>query len=104
MLDVRLHGRVDRSDVLRPALSGIEARNDEQPIETGIGLRKTFGLVVVSKPPLGRRSDGLGRARDRHELVTAGTLQQFRNDGSSQMSARAANTDFHVNLRYFSKD
>src|SRR6266850_2465528 len=104
MLDARFHGRVDRSDVLRPALSGIEARNDEQPIETGIGFRKTFGLVVVSKPPLGRRSDGLGRARDRHYFVTAGPLQQFRNDGSAQMTTRATYTDFHVNLRYFSKD
>jgi hypothetical protein len=33
--------------------------------------------------------------------VTAGTLQQFRNDGSAQMAAGAAHTDFHVNLQYF---
>jgi len=53
MLDARLHGRVDRSDVLRPALTGIEARNDEQTIEIRVGPRKTFRPVVVSKPALG---------------------------------------------------
>src|SRR5258706_15338541 len=37
-------------------------------------------------------------ANDPHYLVTAGTLQQLRNDGSSQMSARATYTDFHFNL------
>jgi len=45
MLDARPHGRVDGSDVLRPALSGfrIAGRDDEQTIETRIGLRKAFG-------------------------------------------------------------
>src|SRR6266550_8549036 len=48
MLDARLHGRVDGSDVLRPALSGfrIDGRDGEQTIETRIGLRQAFGPVV----------------------------------------------------------
>src|SRR5271167_1511914 len=82
MLDARLHGRVDGSDVLRPALSGfrIDGRDDEQTIETRIGLRKAFGPVVVPESSLSRSRDGFGRARDRHYPVPAGTLQQFRND------------------------
>src|ERR1700676_3713128 len=100
MLDARLHGRVDGSDVLRPALSGfrIDGPDDEQTIETRIGLRKPFGAVVVPKPALGRRSDGLGGARDRHSLMTAGPLHEFRNRGPAQMTARTAHTDFHVYL------
>jgi len=43
MLDARPHGRVDGSDVLRRALSGFQGRDDEQTIETRIGLRKAFG-------------------------------------------------------------
>jgi hypothetical protein len=51
MLDSRLHGRVDGGDVLRAALSGfrIDGRDDEQTIETRIGLCKAFGAVVVSE-------------------------------------------------------
>jgi len=36
--------------------------------------------------------------------VPAGTLQQFRNDGSAQMAAGATHTDFHDNLQYFSNE
>ena len=43
MLDARPHGRVDGGDVLRRALSGFQGRDDEQTIETRIGLRKAFG-------------------------------------------------------------
>ena len=75
MLDARPHGRVDGSDVLRPALSGIEARDDEQTIETRKGLGKAFGPVVVPESCLSRSRDGLGRARDSHYLVPVGTLQ-----------------------------
>ena len=101
MLDARLHGRVDGSDVLRPALSGfrINGRDDEQTIEARIGFREAFGLIVVSKPASDWRSDGLGRARDRHYLVTTGPLHEFRNRGPAQMTARATHTDFHVNLQ-----
>jgi len=69
MLDARPHGRVDGSDVLRPALSGfrIDGRDDEQTIETRIGLRKAFGLVVVPESSLSRSRDGFGRARDMRE-------------------------------------
>src|SRR5882724_4513631 len=106
MLDARLHGRVNGSDVLRPALSGfrIGGRDDEQTIETRIGFRKAFGPVVVPESSLGRSRDGFGRARDSHYLVLAGTLQQFRNDGSAQMAAGATHTDFHVNLQYFANE
>jgi len=102
MLDARLHGRVDRSDVLRPALSGfrIDSRDDEQTIETRIGLGKAFGPVVVPESSLSQRRDGFGRARDRHYFVPARTLQQFRNDSSAQMAAGATHTDFHVNLQH----
>jgi len=62
MLDARRHGRVDRSDVLSRALSGFQGRDDEQTIETRIRIREAFGLVVVSKPALGRRIDGLWSA------------------------------------------
>jgi len=41
-------------------------------------------------------------ANDPHYLVPLGTPQQFRNDGSAEMAASAAHTDFHVNLQYFS--
>src|SRR5882757_3937229 len=77
MLDARLHGRVDGSDVLRPAFSGFrsDGRDDEQTIETRIGLRKAFGPVVVPEASLSRSGDGLRRARDRHYLVVARTLQ-----------------------------
>ncbi len=77
MLDTRLHGRVDGSDVLRPALSGfrIDGRDYQQTIETRIGLRKAFGPVVVRESSLGRSRDGFGRARDSHDLVPVGTLQ-----------------------------
>ena len=104
--DARPHGRVDSSDVLRPALSGfrIDGRNDEQTIETRIGLRKAFGLVVVPESSLSRSRDGFGRARDSHYLVLAGTLQQFRNDGFAQMAAGATHTDFHFNLQYSSNE
>ena len=98
MLDARPHGRVDCSDVLRRALSGFQGRDDEQTIETRIGHRKAFGPVVVPKPALGQRSDSLGRARDRHDLVTAGPLHEFRNRGPAQMTVRTAHTDFHVYL------
>src|SRR5260370_25374996 len=100
MLDARPHGRVDGSDVLRPALSGlgIDGRDDEQTIETRIGFRKAFGPVVVAESSLSRSGDGFGRARDSHDLVPARTLQQFRNDGFAQMAAGATHTDFHVNL------
>jgi hypothetical protein len=76
MLDASLHGRVDGSDVLRPALSGfrIDGRDDEQTIETRIGLREAFGPVVVTESSLSRSRDGFGRARDRHYLVPIGTL------------------------------
>jgi hypothetical protein len=79
MLDPRCHGRVDGSDVLRPALSGFrsDGRDDEQTIETRINFRKGFWPVVVSESSLGRPSDGFGRARDSDDLVPAGTLQQF---------------------------
>src|SRR5579862_323043 len=100
MLDARPYGCVDGRDVLRPALSGIEARDDEQTLETRIGLGKAFGPVVVPESCLSLSRDGLGRARDSHDLVPAGTPQQFRNDGSAQMSAGAAHSDFHVNLQY----
>src|ERR1700722_15775616 len=102
MLDARLHGRVDGSDVLRAALSGlrIDGRDDEQTIETRIGLRKTFGLVVVPESSLSRSSDGFGRARDRHYLVPVGALEQFRNNASAQMTAGATHTDFHTNLHF----
>src|SRR5258705_12903628 len=101
MLDARLHGRVDGSDVLRPALSGFrsEGRDDEQTIETRIGLRKAFGPVVVSEASLSRSRDCFGRARDGHNLVPPATLQQFRNDGSAQMAAGATHADFHINLQ-----
>jgi hypothetical protein len=106
MLDARLHGRVDGSEVLRPTLSGfrIDGRDDEQTIETRIGLRKAFGPAVVPESSLGRSRGGFGRARDSHHLVPAGTLQQFRNDGSAQMAAGPAHTDFHGNLQYFSNE
>src|SRR5260370_35219712 len=106
MLDARPHGRVDGSDVLRSALSGfrIDGRDDEQTIETRIGLRKAFGPVVVPESSLSRPRDGFGRARDSHYLVPVGTLQQFRNDGSAQLTAGATHTDFHVNLQYFSNE
>ena len=106
MLDARPHGRVDGSDVLRPAPSGflIDGRDDEQTIETRIGLRKAFGLVVVPESSLSRSRDCFGRARDGRYLVPAGTLQQFRNDGSAQMTAGSTHTDFHINLQYFSKE
>src|ERR1700750_1361151 len=58
MLDARLHGSVDRSDVLRSALTGIEARDDEQTIEIRIDLSKTFRLVVISEPALSWSRDG----------------------------------------------
>ena len=43
-LDARPHGRVDGSDMLRPALSGfrIDGPDDDQTIETRIGLRQGF--------------------------------------------------------------
>jgi hypothetical protein len=106
VLDARPHGRVDGSDVLRPALSGflIDGRDDEQSIETRIGLRNAFGPVVVPESSLSRSRDGFGRARDSHYLVPAGTLQQFRNDGSAQMTAGATHTDFHVILQDFSDE
>src|ERR1700731_2167909 len=49
MIDARLHGRVDGSDVMRPALSGfrIYGRYNDQTIETRIGLRKAFGLEEI---------------------------------------------------------
>src|SRR5258706_13719755 len=101
MLDARLHGRVDGSNVLRPALSGlwVDGRDDEQTIETRIGLRKAFGPVVVPESSLGRSRDGFGRARDSHDLVPARTLKQFRNDRSTQMAAGPTHTDFHINLQ-----
>src|SRR5260221_11399236 len=100
MLDARLHGRVDGNDVLRPALSGfrIDGRDDEQTIETRIGLCKAFGPVVVPESSLSRSRDGFGRARDGDYLVPARTLQQFRNHCAAQMAAGATHTDFHVNL------
>src|ERR1700691_1340748 len=104
VLDACLHGRVDGSDVLRPALSRfwIDGRDDEQTIETRIGLRKAFGLVVVPESSLSRSRDGFGRARASHHFVPPSTLQQFRNDGSAQMSAGATHTNFHINLQHFS--
>src|ERR1700720_4724317 len=101
MLDARLHGRVDGSDDLCPALSRfrIDGRDDEQTIEIRIGLRKAFGPVVVPESSLSWSRDVFGRARDSHYLVPAGTLQQFRNDGSAQMTAGATHTDFHPNLQ-----
>jgi len=47
MLDAGLHGRVDGSDVLGPAPSGfrIQGGDDEQTIETRIGLRQASGLL-----------------------------------------------------------
>src|SRR5258705_6025645 len=98
MLDARLHGRVDGSDVLRLALSGfrIDGGDDEQTIKTRISLRKAFGPVVVAESSLSRSRDGFGRARNSHYLVPAGTLQQFRNHGSAQMAAGATYADFHV--------
>src|SRR5712671_4494301 len=36
--------------------------------------------------------------------VAAATLHEFRNRGPTQMTARAAHTDFHVNLQSFSND
>jgi hypothetical protein len=36
--------------------------------------------------------------------VPAGTVQQFRNDGSAQMAVGATHTDFHVNLQYLSNE
>jgi hypothetical protein len=106
MLDARLYGRVDGSNVLRAALSGfrIDGGNDEQTIETRIGLRKAFGPVVVPESSLGSSRDGFGRAGNSHYLVPARTLQQFRNDGSTQMAAGATHTDFHVSLHYFSNE
>jgi hypothetical protein len=74
MLDARPHGRVEGSDVLRHALSGIDGRYDEQTIETRIGLRKAFGPVVVPESSLSWSRDGFGRACDSHYLVLAGTL------------------------------
>src|SRR5438552_6720359 len=90
----------------RPAISGfrIDGRDDEQTIETRIGLRKAFRPVVVPESSLSRSRDGFGRARDSHYLVPVGTLQQFRNDGAAQMAAGATYTDFHVNLQYFSNE
>jgi hypothetical protein len=82
----------------------IDGRDDEQTIETRIGLRKAFGPVVVPESSLSRSRDVFERARDSHYLVPAGTPQQFRNDGSAQMTAGAAHTDFHVNLQYFSNE
>src|SRR5882724_3514477 len=101
MLDARLHGRVNGSDVLRPALSGfrIGGRDDEQTIETRIRLRQAFGPVVVPESSLSRSGDGFGLARDSHYLVPAATLQRFRNDGSAQLAAGATHTDFHSNLQ-----
>ncbi len=101
MLDARLHGRVDGSDVLRSALSGfrIDGRDDEQAIETRIGVRKAFGPVVVPESSLGRCRDGFGRARDSYDLVPARPLKQFRNDGSAQMAAGTTHTDFHAKLQ-----
>src|SRR5260370_29499100 len=66
MLDARPHGRVDGSDVLRRALSGFQGRDDEQTIETRIGLRKAFGRVEVPESSRSRSRDGFGRARDSH--------------------------------------
>jgi hypothetical protein len=56
MLDARPHGGVDGGDVLRPALSRfrIDGRDDEETVETRIGLRKAFGPVVVPKASLSR--------------------------------------------------
>jgi hypothetical protein len=98
--DARFHRRVDGSDVLRPAPSGfrIDRRDDEQAIETRIGLRKTFGPVVISELSEGRCRDGFGCVRDRYDLVPAGPLQQFRNDGPAQMAAGTAHTDLRINL------
>ncbi len=76
MLDARLHGRVDGSDILRPALSGFrsDGRDDEQTIETRIGLYEAIGPVVVPEASLSRCRDGFGRARDSHNLMPAGSL------------------------------
>jgi hypothetical protein len=81
----RHHGRVDGSDVLRPTPSGfrIDRRDDEQTIDTRIGLCKAFGPVVVPETSPGRCRNDFGRARDSHDLMPARTLQQFRNDGSA---------------------
>src|SRR6267143_5223351 len=104
MLDAGPHGRIDGSDILRPAPSGrIDGRDDEQAIETRIGLRKTFGPVVVPESSLSRSRDGFGRARDSHYLVPARTPQQFRNDGPAQMAAGATHPDFHVNLQMWDR-
>ena len=88
----------------RGALSGfrIDGRDDEQTIETRIGLHKALGPVEVSESTLSRARDGFGCARDSHYLVPSGTLQQFRNDSSPQMAAGPTYTDFHVNLQCFS--
>jgi hypothetical protein len=56
------------------------------------------------KSSLSRSRDDFGRARDCHDLVPVGTLQQFRNGGSAQMTAGATYTDSHVNLQYFSNE
>jgi Adenylosuccinate synthetase len=97
-------GRVDGGDVLRPALSGfrIDSRDDEQTIETRIGLRKALGPIVVTESSLSRPSgDSFGRARDSHDLVPVDALRQFRNDGPAKMAACATHTDFHVDLQNF---
>jgi hypothetical protein len=103
MPDVRFHGRVDGCDDLCPALSRfrIDGCDDEQTIETRIGLSKAFGPVVVPESSLSRFRDGFESARDSHYLVPAGTLQQFPDDGSAQMTAGATHTDFHVSLQHF---
>jgi len=84
-----LHGRVDGGDVLWPALSKfrIDGCNNKWTIETLIGLRKDFGSVVVPQSSQSLCADGFGRARDSHDLVPEGTLQQFPNDGSARMAA-----------------
>jgi hypothetical protein len=103
VLDARPHGCVESSDILRAAPSGfrIDGRENEQTIEARMGLRKAFGLVLVPEASLSRPRDGFGPARDRHHLVPARTLQQFRNDGPAQMAAGATHTDRHVSLHYF---
>jgi hypothetical protein len=67
-------------------------------------LARTAASMAATESSLSRKRDGFGRARDSHYLVPVGTLEQFRNDGSAQMTAGATHTDFHVDLQCFSNE
>lgn len=97
VLHARSDGSVDRRhELLRPRAGlDIDARDEDDGVETLIGRCKAGRLIVVAEPAFRRGLDVFRAARDADDAVTGVPGDQILNDCFAELTARSADSNLH---------